>query len=378
MTISPPLPPTLPWLLGRSVATIEANQAPSGAYVASPSFRVYRYSWFRDGAFIADAMSAAGRRASADAFFAWCAGVLSRRTDRLEEQVARAAAGVHVPTEELLHTRYTLDGDEATDAWWNFQLDGYGTWLWAMDAHAGRSADPAAALAPYARGADLCVRYLCAFWERPSFDWWEEHGEHRHTSTLAALYGGLGRAAGWPVLPEPTRAAARATAARIRDEVLRRGVHAGRFAKWLGGDGLDASLVACATPFRLVAPDDPLMEATVAAIRSRLTGPGVHRHPADDYFGGGQWPVLAGLLGWHDVEAGRPGDARALLEWIVAQATASGELPEQVGPLLRPEAHAGWEERWGPVALPLLWSHAMLLRLALALGVAEPPVEAQA
>jgi len=57
-------------LAQRSVALIERLQHDGGAYPASPTFSAYRgYSWFRDGAFIADAMSAAGAVDSASRFF---------------------------------------------------------------------------------------------------------------------------------------------------------------------------------------------------------------------------------------------------------------------------------------------------------------------
>src|SRR5690606_7559825 len=61
---------------------IRSLQHPDGAYPASPTFSAYRgYSWFRDGAFIADAMSAGGDAASAEAFFGWCARVIEQRRD---------------------------------------------------------------------------------------------------------------------------------------------------------------------------------------------------------------------------------------------------------------------------------------------------------
>ena len=66
-------------LARHSVGVIRAHQATTGAYLASPAFPVYRYSWFRDGAFIADAMSRAGDIESAEAFFGWCAGILAAR-----------------------------------------------------------------------------------------------------------------------------------------------------------------------------------------------------------------------------------------------------------------------------------------------------------
>ena len=57
-------------LAAESVALIDRLQDAGGAYPASPSFSAYRgYSWFRDGAFIADGMSAAGAVDSASRFF---------------------------------------------------------------------------------------------------------------------------------------------------------------------------------------------------------------------------------------------------------------------------------------------------------------------
>ena len=63
-------------LAQHSIDVIRAGQSPSGGYVACPSFEQYRYSWFRDGSFIADAMRVVGEVASADRFFDWCARVV--------------------------------------------------------------------------------------------------------------------------------------------------------------------------------------------------------------------------------------------------------------------------------------------------------------
>jgi GH15 family glucan-1,4-alpha-glucosidase len=362
-------------LLRHSVAVIEANQASTGAYLASPTFPVYRYSWLRDGAFIADAMSRAGRVAGAEAFFLWCAEVLVARADKIDDQVRARRAGRRIDHAELLHCRYTVDGAEAPEEWWTFQLDGYGTWLWALGRHEERHSAP---LDRYARGVAYCVDYLAAFWDEPSYDWWEENDGHQHTSTLAAIYGGLSAASRLAVLDEQRRDLALTAAGEIAREVRSRGVRGGRLTKWLDGDGLDASLIACATPFRLLDPSETIAAATVRAIERELRCPGggVHRHVDDSYFGGGEWLLLAALLGWYYVDVGRPGDARAQLEWVAAQATPSGDLPEQVDThLLVPAARAAWEQRWGRVATPLLWSHAMFLTLALELGAADPPIE---
>jgi GH15 family glucan-1,4-alpha-glucosidase len=61
---------------------------------------------------------------------------------------------------------------------------------------------------------------------------------------------------------------------------------------------------------------------------------------------------------------GREADAVDYLVWATETATSNNDLPEQVSdPLLAPERFQEWVDKWGSVATPLLWSHAMLLRL---------------
>jgi GH15 family glucan-1,4-alpha-glucosidase len=129
---------------------------------------------------------------------------------------------------------------------------------------------------------------------------------------------------------------------------------------------VDASLLGVATPYRLLNPEDPIMRATVERIEADLHYPqgGVYRYRADTYYGGGEWLLLAAWLGWYYTEVGEGSKARTLLEWVEAQADARGDLPEQVpAHLLAPEYYDEWEARWGTVARPLLWSHAMYVVL---------------
>jgi isomaltose glucohydrolase len=359
-----PAPAGLATLAGRSIEIILAGQDAGGAYVASPSLPQYRYSWLRDGAFVADSLSRAGEQASAEAFFRWCAQVLEARAERIDDLVARRGDGVG-PGEHV-HARYTVTGRESDEPWATFQLDGYGAWVWALGAHLERhDADPE----PFLDGAVLSLRYAAAFWEEPCYDWWEER-LGLHTVTIAAIRAGLVAGAEHGLGPADEWAAC---AEAIRRRALGEGVHEGRLAAELGGRRLDASLVACGVPLGLLEADDPRMEATVAAIEERLVhGGGVHRHAEDTYYGGGLWLLLAGLLGLHYAEARREKDAWANLEWIAARAGHAGALPEQTDEhLLAPEARQFWLRRWGPPADPLLWSHAQFLTLANRLGV-EP------
>jgi GH15 family glucan-1,4-alpha-glucosidase len=285
----------------RSIEVILAGQAPSGAYAAAPTFSQYRdYCWWRDGAFVAEAMSRAGEPASAERFFDWCAAVVRARP------------------EGPWDARYRLDGAPDETSWWpHRQLDGLGLWVWALRNHLERHG----VANRWADAAESTTAYLSAHWGEPCHDWWEER-EGVHAVTLGCIWAAVG--------DERIAAAARAALPAERLD----GSHA--FLTVLG-----------------------LADAAhLGRVEREL---GYHRHADDVYYGGGEWPVLAGLAGWARVKSGRDGAEQ--LAWIEAHTQPDGTLPEQTGELLHPEAYPGWVERWGPPASPLLWSHAMYLIL---------------
>jgi isomaltose glucohydrolase len=359
--------PAIADVTAASLRLITSLQDPSGAYPASPTFSAYRgFSWFRDGSFIADAASAGGETASAEAFFDWCARVVVAERGHIERIVAAAAAGTPVADDDMLPTRYLLDGRANDDDWWDFQLDGFGTWIWAVGAHLARVGGDGAR---WAEGVALSVDYLVSSWRRPCFDWWEEHSEAVHVSTLGCIAAGLRAAAALPALD----AAHRDLAARTADEVVayvrEHGVRDGRLVKWIGDERVDASLAAIVGQTELFAADDPIVRATLERIESELTvDGGVHRFLDDEFYGGGRWPLLSCMLGLAWLRVGDRARARELWDWAVSTATAEGDLPEQVqGHLFHPEELQVWIDRWGTAATPLVWSHAMVVRLAVAL-----------
>src|SRR5665647_2652909 len=164
-------------------ARVRATQSWNrSAEATSPTFPAYRgYAWLRDGSFTAEGVSRYGDVASADRFHDWVARTLAARSDEVAALVRDRAEGRAIPVERMLPTRFTFDGANGSDLWWEFQTDGYGTWLWSVVAHAGRHGLP---LDRWRDGIAVATAYLVAFWDLPCYDWWEEHVEQQHVSTL--------------------------------------------------------------------------------------------------------------------------------------------------------------------------------------------------
>ncbi len=342
----------------RSIDIILENQHASGAYIASPNFPTYHYCWFRDASFVAYSMDLVGQTASSQRFHAWAASIVNQRLPMIERTLQLVAAGSPIEKIEVLHTRYTLEGEDGTlEEWPNFQLDGFGTWLWALNEH--RVRNNISLPADWIKAATATANYLEVLWHQPCYDCWEEFPDKLHLHTLAAIYGGLQAC---QELDGKDRAD---TLAQIKSFVFDRGVIAGHFAKFIGSDTVDASLLGLSTPYNLVAHDHPLMQATVLEIEKILSqGEGVHRYNSDTYYGGGEWVLLGAWLGWYYAETGQKLKARKLISWIESTADKLGYLPEQVPETLNdPEFYQPWLDRWGKIATPLLWSHANYLIL---------------
>ncbi len=355
-------------LVVRSVEVIRAGQAPSGAFIAGPTFSQYRYAWLRDGAFIAEGLDLAGERDAARRFHDWVAAVVLASAAGIERSIAAAAAGRTPDPRDYLHCRYNPDGSVGPEDWPTFQLDGPGIWLWALAHHArcgGTLTDD------HRAAASLAARYLAGVWATPSNDAWEEFPDRLHTSTAAAVLAGL-RALDQidpSVDPAPVRAA------RVRLERLlveRRAP----YTKWDGSEAVDASLLWISAPYGLVSPGHPAFGATLARIEPELVSPdgGVHRYAADTYYGGGEWILLTAALGRVYLRRGAAGDvdrALACARWIEAQAGPDGDLPEQVATrALHPDRIDEWRTAWGESARPLLWSHAAYVALRADLAAA--------
>ena len=345
-------------LLARSIEVLKAGQAPSGALIASPDFGVYRYAWLRDGAYCAHALDVAGEHEAAAAWHEWVRRSVEAHRGLIADVTAGVERGDVPPGEQMPPARYTLDGELETESgdvepWPNFQIDGYGMWLWSLERHlAGKPLPPA-----FRPSVELVARYLEVCGLLRCWNCWEEYDGGRHASTVAAVLAGL-RAAATLLGDDHWRAAAEAPLGELLEHYL----VDGRFRRGAEDDRVDGSLLWLSVPFEVLPRDDPRIRKTVETVRRDLCGPGggVHRFLGDTYFGGGQWLLLTSWLAWHEALVGDTRAADAAQTWVRAQALPNGDMPEQVcGHSLDPSMVEPWIERWGRVATPLLWSHAM-------------------
>jgi len=372
-------------LFQRSIEIIRQFQSPEGAYVACPNFPTYNYSWLRDSSYVAYAMDRAGAHDSARRYHRWVVDVIERYKYKIPliKQALKNAKPLN--DGDFLFTRYTLDGSEDTGAvWGNFQFDGYGTWLWAACAHYNMTGDKDW-LRLVERSLSLIVEYLQLVWRLPNYDCWEENPDLLHSYSIASTYGGLG--AVLELIEEKEidldPAPIQKSMGEMKAFVLKYGVFDERLTKHIEPDladdshmnaSVDASLLGAALPGKLFPLDNPLLINTISSIQRELVSSegGVYRYMKDTYYGGGQWILLTAWLGWVECENGQRKLAEERLEWVEKQTDENGWLPEQTPRhLLSPAHYPQWLAKWGDIAKPLLWSHAMYMILYKTLNCPE-------
>jgi GH15 family glucan-1,4-alpha-glucosidase len=361
-----------------SIEVIERYQSESGSFIACPNFVTYGYSWLRDGSYIAAAMDQVDHHESAAAYHRWVSEVVIRYQEKVPLIQSALAEGQILKDRDFLFTRYSLDGyeDLTDDSWGNFQYDGYGTWLWSLKECVDRGGDPEM-IRQIWPAVQVVLTYLTLVWKLPSYDCWEEHPELLHPYSLGCVYGGVTAALELSdeldLQVEKSKLAD--TIADIKDHILSQGVSEGNLVKHIYPDpnqnpycesGVDASLLGLIFPYQVIGIDSAIARKTLTEIKARILSPsgGVYRYEKDTFFGGGTWILLTAWLGWVEALSGDKTSARTRLDWIAEKADPQGWLPEQIADeMMYPEMEAPWVKKWGPVAKPLLWSHAMYLIL---------------
>jgi GH15 family glucan-1,4-alpha-glucosidase len=355
------------FLVRRSVEAILRNQGPNGSIIASRDFDQYRFCWLRDGSFSAYALDIVGEYGASNRYHAWVNRAVQGIAEVIDDVIKAKQRGVNLDPLDMPPARFALDGSTVVDDWPNFQIDGYGTWLWSLGRHlelSGYERVPNEFLDSIERVA----RYLETFSQGTCYDVWEENGDAQHTSTLACVYGGLKAAA--LLLTESKY---EDTAAQVQERLSEYASQTGYFVKSSNNSDVDASSLWLSTPFDAVKSTDEYFSKTVALIEDRLTlHGGLRRYPTDVYFGSGAWPVLTASLGWHYAAIGDFESAERCRQWIFARFDRDGCLGEQYGGDERDFQHyQEWVARWGPPAQELTWSHAMYVVLCAAIGVSN-------
>ncbi len=404
--INDALPAPVLQLYRRSLLTVKSQCDVRGAILAANDSDIlqfsrdtYSYLWPRDGAFVADAMDAAGFPEVSQGFFTFCDGRLHKR-------------GM------FLH-KYNPDGSPASS--WHPWVDRHGRpqmpiqqdetalVLWALWRHYQRKPDIGFVRPKWSTliqpAADFLVQYRdpASKLPLPSYDLWEErYGVHAFT--VATVVAGLRAAAhfahrfGQPQHRDRYNATAddmtAAFVARFWSEKNQRfhrrlmpedadrngrlmgELFAGNTPTALKGDAevayepdenIDASMFAIFA-LGMLPVSEPKVRDTMKQVRERLTVKtkvgGVARY-LDDYYHqvsddldripGNPWFICTLWVADYDIERARNRDelrkAGEALRWVADRALPSGILAEQVHPLTN-----------APLSVsPLTWSHATVV-----------------
>ncbi|MDY0289637.1 MAG: glycoside hydrolase family 15 protein [Sphaerochaeta sp.] len=345
-----------------SIDLLLKYQHPAGSFVASPTFSQYQYCWLRDSAYIAYSLLLANEIESVRLYISWAVQILENNDEKIKRLSTLVLQNAQLEERDLLGARFSLEGEDDPTDWPNYQPDGYGSLLWLITQYLVTTHEQAIP-SEWKKAISLIIQYIVLVWKLPSSDCWEEFPDKHHVSTLACLAGGLESIS--PFLELDEKKKAQTTGSAIRTYIFAHAEKEGYFPKFIGSPLVDSSLVWLSTPYQVFESGHPYMKKTVELIERKLlhTG-GTQRYKEDTYYGGGLWLPLSGFLGWHYLETGRQEEAEQLLDWIVSQCDEQGLLPEQVTTFTNDQSMiAPWEKRWGAIACPLLWSHAMFLIL---------------
>jgi GH15 family glucan-1,4-alpha-glucosidase len=373
----------------RSLITLKAlTYAPTGGIVAAPTTSLperlggvrnwdYRFCWLRDATLTLLALMNAGYYEEAESWSEW---------------LLRAIAGLP----EQVQIMYGIAGERRLPEWqieWlpgyegaapvrvgnaaanQLQLDTYGE---VMDVlYQGRKGGLGSSDAAWGLQSAL-LGHLAKIWRSMDEGIWEVRGPRRHFThskvmawvavdravKLVEQFGVKGPLGEWRELRQ-----------RIHDDVCRNGFNAARgcFVQSYGSQELDASLLLI--PITGFLPsNDSRVEATVKAIEKELLVDGfVLRYRTRESIDGlppGEGVFLACSFWFADnlLLQGRPEEARALFERLLALRNDVGLLAEEYDPVSK--RFLG--------NFPQAFSHVALINTAMNLGEKTKPVEQRA
>jgi len=375
------LPADVVRIFKQSLLIVRTQTDERGAIVAANDTDIlqynrdhYSYMWPRDGALIAQSMSAAGFHSVIAPFFHFCAQALA--------------------PEGYLYHKYNPDGTVGS-SWHPYivqgsrrlpiQEDETALVLFALWKDYARHQVIELPQSLYSNLIRKSAHFLTQYMEhsmslpKPSYDLWEER-YGIWTYTAASVYGGLMAAAYFTELFGDYE---RSDHYRNTAETIKHGIvthlwdeETGRFARglvqkdnrWVKDMTLESSLFAI-WEFGVLPVDDDRVVRTMRAIKEGLSVRtqvgGIARYTNDYYFQqsgdiekvpGNPWIICTLWVANYEIESAKSLEElegpKRTLQWVVDHALQSGILPEQLNP------HDG-----GPLSVaPLTWSHATFVQ----------------
>lgn len=369
-------------LYRRSLLIIRTQIDAGGAIIAANDHDVtdratdhYSYLWPRDGAFVANALSKAGKADLATSFFTLCTRIIHERGYFLQ--------------------KYNADGTVGSGwhAYWDkyrgvellpIQEDETALVLWALWEHLQNITDPVAIESAFGEMIRRSADFLLGYRDRttglplPSWNLWEDR-RGVHTFTCSTVVAGLRAAANFSELfgdadsAAGYRIAADEIVAGMREHLYSR--QHGRFLRSLQANGddelspdatVDASLFGIFY-FGCFDVGDETVMATMEAVEKALRNKngGVARFDNDGYMveskgvTGNSWIICTlWLAEYYIAKAAEIDDltpALELINWVVSNALPSGVLPEQIDPVTNRHLSVS----------PLTWSHSTFVATVL-------------
>lgn len=345
-------------LFQRSCEVLLALQdGTTGALVAAaevdPQSRVsggYGFSWPRDGAYLANALGAAGFHDRVEKYFEFLRATQDPSGAWFQRYLATGHAG---------------------PSWGRIQIDEPATVIGAAWLHFRRTQDMfwLERIWPTMK---LGLQFLERFHSDPknpmgqdSHDLWEERmGIHAYSlgAVAAAFMAGAYMAGELAdrILQKHYHEIANRMTRMLKENFIpdngpirRAWVTDGRGGHWWD-ETPDVSLLGLINPFGILHKRDAVAQRIITMCHERLWSHpvgGILRYPGDHYRGGNPWILTTLWLAMVDMSLGNTDQARELFHWVVSKATPTGMLAEQVH---RETGKPFW-------VIPLGWSHAMFI-----------------